>query len=136
MTYSELQIVVETKHSHLSNVELLGYLDEARYNWYEYCISIGVEALVVHMSTDFKKEVFNHDKINIYTQIERIGNTSFTLQQQVQDQHQTLVASSQIVLTTVNRQTRKKVRVPEEIRKLLKGEGELTLNFNSRCCSP
>ncbi|WP_209120968.1 thioesterase family protein [Alkalihalobacillus sp. BA299] len=127
MTYTEFQLIVETKRSHLSNVELLGYLDDARYCWYEYCIAIGVEALVVHISTDFKKEVFNQEKMIIRTWIDRVGNTSFVLQQKVVGDHNEHIASSQVVLATVNKETRMKTTVPQEVRDLLMQEG--TLDF-------
>ncbi|WP_078427258.1 acyl-CoA thioesterase [Alkalihalobacterium alkalinitrilicum] len=129
MTHSEYEVVVETKHSHLNNVELLGYMDEARFDWYMYCISLGVEALVVHMSTDFKKEVFNHDKILIRTWIERVGNTSIALQQKVVSEQNAHIASAQVILATVDRQTRQKVTVPQEVRDLLVQQGVLDLNL-------
>jgi hypothetical protein len=56
-----LNIVAETNRGHVNNVKLVDYLDEARKDWYHYCILLGVEAVVVHIGTDFKKEVFNNE---------------------------------------------------------------------------
>ncbi|MDE5413347.1 acyl-CoA thioesterase [Alkalihalobacterium chitinilyticum] len=135
MTYSECQFVVETKNNHLSNVELIGYMDEARSVWYEFCISTGVEAVVVHLSTDFRKELFDQDQLNIRTQIARVGNTSFTLEQSVVDVHQQLVSKSEVVLTTIDIQTRQKVRVPDQVRELLQKDGTLPVKVDPSYCS-
>jgi acyl-CoA thioesterase FadM len=83
LTYSELHLVAESSHGHVSNVKLFDYLDQARKEWYYYCILIGVEAMVVHISTDYKKEVFHNDKLFIRTWIDCVGNTSFTIKQTI-----------------------------------------------------
>jgi acyl-CoA thioesterase FadM len=119
MAFSETEIVAKSNKFHVSNVQLYEYLDEARSEWYRYCISIGVESVLVHSSIDFKKEIFNNDKLLIRTWLERVGNTSFTLKQAVVNQGDAQVAFADIVLATIDRQARTKVKVPQEVRKLL-----------------
>lgn len=119
MTYSDLQIMSKSSHGHVSNVKLFDYLDQARKEWYYFCILIGVEAVVVHISTDYNKEVFDGERLFIRTWISRIGNTSFTLSQTMVNDRNELVVSAEVVLTTINRQTREKITVPEEVRSLL-----------------
>lgn len=128
LTYSVLNIVAETESGHVSNVKLIDYLDQARKDWYHYCILLGVEAVVVHIGADFKKEVFNHEKLLIRTWLKSVGNTSFTLKQTVVNEHKELVVSADVVLTTIHRQMREKVTVPEGIRRLLKGDDVLELS--------
>jgi thioesterase-3 len=120
LAYSELTIVAESNRGHVNNVKLADYLDQARKDWYHYCILLGVEAVVVHIGVDYKKEVFNNEKLMIHTCIERVGNTSFTLQQTILNNQKELMVSAEVVLTTINRQTRGKVTVPDEVRKLLR----------------
>src|SRR4051794_9456188 len=106
MAYSELTIVAKSNRGHVNNVKLADYLDQARKGWYHYCILLGVEAVVVHIGVDYKKEVFNNEKLMIHTCIERVGNTSFTLQQTILNDQKELMVSAEIILTTINRQTR------------------------------
>lgn len=119
MTYSEFKIIAESSHGHVSNVKLFEYLDQARKEWYYFCILIGVEAVVVHISTDYKREVFDDERLYIRTWISRIGNTSFTLRQTIVNEGNELVVSAEVVLTTINRQTREKMIVPHDFRSLL-----------------
>ncbi|MEH7503052.1 thioesterase family protein [Neobacillus drentensis] len=128
MAYSELNIVAETNRGHVNNVKLVDYLDEARKDWYHYCILLGVEAVVVHIGADFKKEVFNNEKLLVRTWLERVGNTSFTLKQTILNGREELVVSAEVILTTINRETRQKVSVPNEVRRL--SQFDSILNFD------
>ncbi|MGG1677080.1 acyl-CoA thioesterase [Neobacillus sp. NRS-1170] len=119
MTYTELELIAESKKGHVNNVKLYEYLDQARLEWYRFCILLGVEAVAVHIEVDYKKEVFQSDKLFITTTIERVGNTSFTLNQKIiRDEHE-LVVSAEAVLAIIDRKLRSKVRVPDEVRNLL-----------------
>jgi YbgC/YbaW family acyl-CoA thioester hydrolase len=126
LAYSELVIVAESNLGHVSNVKLFEYLDEGRKWWYSYCVSLSVEAVVVHIEVDYKKEVFNKDYLLVRTEIEKIGNTSFTLRQTIMNDQQERMVVAEVVLTTINRQTRKKVAVPVEVRNLLNNDSLLT----------
>lgn len=128
MAYTEMEIIAESSKFHVSNVQMYQYLDEARKDWYHYCISVGVEAVLVHISADFKKEIFNQDQLQIRTWLERIGNTSFTLKQTVMNQGDDLIVSAEVVLATIDRQKRTKVTVPGEVRSLLHEDSVLDLN--------
>jgi thioesterase III len=119
MAYTEMKLVAETGKAHVNNVELFGYLDQARQEWYRYSIMNGVESVVVHVGISYKKEVFNQNKLSILTTLERIGNTSYTLKQDIVNHLDELVVSAEVVLTTINRQTRMKVPVPKSIHDLL-----------------
>lgn len=123
-----MKIVAETGKAHVNNVALFGYLDQARQEWYHYSIMNGVESVVVHVGISYKKEVFNQNKLSIETTLERIGNTSYTLKQDITNHLEELVVSAEVVLTTINRQTRMKVPVPEAIRDLL--EQDMILDVN------
>lgn len=128
MAYSEIAFVAETKYGHVNNVQLYDYLDQGRRVWYQYCLLIGVEAVMVNINVNYKKEVFLHDKLFIRTWMGRLGNTSFTLKQTIMNEQKELIVSSESVLATINRQTRKKVILPDEVRNLYASEEELNLN--------
>jgi thioesterase III len=119
VTYSELELVAESSKGHVSNVKLFDYFDQGRKEWYRFCIELGVEAVVVHIGVDYKKEVFNNDILIVRTWLERVGNTSFTLMQRMENNHGNLIASAEVVLTTINRQTRVKTTVPQGVRDML-----------------
>lgn len=128
MAYTEMEIIAESNKFHVSNVQMYQYLDEARKDWYHYCILVGVEAVLVHISADFKKEIFNQDRLQIRTWLERVGNTSFTLKQMVMNQGDDLIVSAEVVLATIDRQKRTKVIVPDQVRRLLQEDSVLDQN--------
>ena len=115
----------------VDSVQMYQYLDEARRDWYQYCILVGVEAVLVHISADFKKEIFNQDRLQIRTWLERVGNTSFTLKQTVMNQGNDLIVSAEVVLATIDRQKRTKVIVPDQVRRLL--QEDTVLDQNVKC---
>ncbi|MEH7304153.1 acyl-CoA thioesterase [Neobacillus drentensis] len=122
MAYSEMNMIAETSGGHVNNVKLIDYLDQARHAWYLYCILLGVEAVVVHIGADYKKEVLNNEKLLVRTCLEHVGNTSFILKQTILKDGKELAVSGEVILTTINRETRRKVTVPDEVRMLLKND--------------
>jgi thioesterase III len=128
MAFTEIEITVQSNYYHVNNVKLYEYLDDARLEWYKYSISLGVESVLVHISADFKKEIFHQDLLRIRTVLERIGNTSYTLMQTVMNQRDEHVVSAKVVLATIDREKRTKVAVPHEIRELM--DEPSVINFN------
>lgn len=114
------QVVAKASGNHVNNVMYLEYLEIARRELYAHCISLGVEAMVAHIRADYKKEVFNRETLTIHSTIEKVGNTSITLKQEMLTEGGELAVSATVVLVTVNQQSRQKVRVPDEIRELNK----------------
>lgn len=119
MAYTKQTIIAETDKFHVNNVQLLTYLDQARYPWYQLCKSLGMEAVLVHMNADFKKEVFNEELLTIFTSLERVGNTSFTLKQTMTNAEENLIIAAEIVLATINNETRTKTPLPQQLRELI-----------------
>lgn len=128
MTHSELRLVAETTKFHINNVEMFSYLEQARRPWYTHCLSLGVEGVIVHVEADFKKEIFNQEKLVITTWLEHVGNSSFTLKQKVVNEQEELIVSGKTVLATINSETRTKVPVPNEFRALLDKDIVLSAN--------
>lgn len=122
MVFSELKIVAKTNRYHINNVTYLEYLDTARKEFYAYCVSLGVEAVLGHISADYKKEIHNGDVIKIRSAIEKIGNTSLVLRQTIVTDDEELVVSAKVVIILLDRKTRQKVTVPDKIRELASKE--------------
>ncbi len=120
MSLFETKVIANAKDGHVNNVTYLEYLEIARKKLYALCISLDVEAMVAHVSANYKKEVFNKDVLTIHNTIEKVGNTSITLQQEMVTEHDEPVVSATVVLVTVNQETRQKVTVPNKIRELEK----------------
>mgnify|MGYP001233681313 CR=1 FL=1 len=114
------QVVAKAKGNHVNNVTYLEYLETTRKKLYAYCISLGVEAMVVNINASYHHEVFNNELLTIETTIEKVGNTSITLSQDLYTEKNIKAVSATVVLVTVNQETREKVRVPDEIRELAK----------------
>jgi thioesterase III len=129
MAYTEREIIAQSDFYHVSNVKLYEYLDDARSEWYKYSVFIGVESVLVHISAEFKKEIFDQDKLRIRTLLERVGNTSFTLKQTVMNQRDEQVVTAEVVLATIDREKRTKVTVPNEIRKLMEEPLDLKVHL-------
>jgi thioesterase III len=125
MAYTKTELLASADKKHVSNVILFDYLDRSRQSWYKYCIENGAEAVVVHVSMDYKKEVFNGDQLIVFTSLERIGYTSFLLRQRIENNDNKPIMLAEVVMATIDRQTRTKTRVPDQVRNLLNLEGEI-----------
>lgn len=89
------------------------------------CIFNQVEAVVVHISMDYKKEVFDKEKLWIKTWINRVGITSFSFLQTIINEKQELVVQAEAILATIDRETRFKATVTNEVRKLMEQKSAL-----------
>ncbi|MBU8907568.1 acyl-CoA thioesterase [Desertibacillus haloalkaliphilus] len=119
MAYSKLHIKAETTSDHINNVMYMEYLEKARKVWYQFCLSHDVRAMVVNINADYKREMFDQERLTIHTETERVGRTSFTLKQTIINEENELVLSANAVLAVVDRQTKAKTHVPQAIRELV-----------------
>ncbi|WP_251551886.1 acyl-CoA thioesterase [Neobacillus muris] len=127
MAYTEWKTVAKTDRGHVSNVKLFEYFDEARKEWYRFCTSLEVQAVVVHIEVDYRREIWNNEKLTITTSLEQIGNTSFILMQKMENGQNELAAAAEVVLTTINTKTREKTRVPNALRSFLNQKDQLNV---------
>lgn len=119
MAYSNYTLQATANDGHVDNVAYLQYLDDARKEWYRYCTQNDVEAMVVHLNASYKQEMFDGEKVRIQSTLNRVGNTSFVLNQTMYNKIEEVVFQAEVVLCTVDIKTRRKVRVPDVIRELL-----------------
>lgn len=132
MATTEKSIFTPAGSGHVNNVQYLEFLEMARKDWYHYCLSIGVEAMVVHINADYKKEVFGNEQLRIRTVLDRIGNTSFTLHQTIYHSENEPVLNADVTLVTVDRETRTKCTVPDTFRELLHTESLPSTSSNRK----
>ena len=77
----------------------------------------GVRALARHIEIDYLGELFEGDKITVYTIIERLGNTSMTFSQEIKKDDKIVSKAKMVsVYTDLNS---KPIKIPEEIRNKL-----------------
>lgn len=124
---SQIEILVRSTeidvNGHVNNAKYLEYLEWGREDWYERLgldyetlKRMGFLTVVVHISVDYRREAFQNDRLTIVTVVERVGNTSFVMRQYIDNQHGERVIDAEVVLVTVDPETRRKVRVPDVIR--------------------
>lgn len=113
-------------NGHVNNAKFLEYLEWGREDWYEAqgldyqtLMNHGFVTVVAHVSADYKREAVQNDRLSIQSWIHRVGNTSFTVQQDIWNQRDELVLHAEFVIVTVHPQTRRPVRVPDVLRQLI-----------------
>ncbi len=74
----------------------------------------------VHASCDFERPIYAHDDVRVDIVSVRVGETSVTWEFEVYDESRGwLSARCRIVTVAVRRESMSKVRVPDELRRLL-----------------
>lgn len=113
-------------NGHVNNAKYLEYLEWGREDWYERLglhydrlLDMGVITVVVHVSADFRLEAKQNDKLTIRTRLSKIGNTSFTMKQSIDNQREQRVLDAEFVIVTVDARSRQKTEVPSAIRDVL-----------------
>ena len=71
--------------------------------------------VIVHAEADYFTPLKAGDEIEIELFVEKIGNTSFTIAYKIYKSDKTLAGSAKTVHVTVNRETRKKIPIPEKL---------------------
>ena len=71
---------------------------------------------IVHCTCDYNVPLFVGDLVEIQVTVAKVGKTSFTLSYKLLDASQNLVGSTQTVHVTVNRDTKKKIPLPQDLR--------------------
>lgn len=113
-------------NAHVNNAKYLEYLEWGREHWYEQLgldyttlKQMDIVTVVAHISIDYRKEAVQNDELTVLTRLKRIGNTSFTMLQTIENQRGELVVEADVVMVTVSPTTHEKVPVPGAIRQHL-----------------
>ena len=105
---------------HVDNVRIYDWFNTQRMQLFETIASSDgrVRPFLASTTLDFKREIVQQYPVTISTDIEKLGNTSFTLKQQVFQQEQ-LCATCMAVSVCVDRIEKKSVPIPSALRELL-----------------
>lgn len=109
---------------HVNNAVIMEYLDlgkEAFFSSHGLSPTKGdFTVMVVHCEVDFRRQIRYHDNIAVTTAVERLGNKSLTLVQQVVDQVDGAVcAECHTVMSGYRRSTSSSDVIPPEVRQWL-----------------
>lgn len=99
---------------HIGAVVIPVWFEEARFAYLNETLK-GAEFrhFIVRFEIDFKKEIFYGTPVKIHTFVEKIGNSSFTLAQEV-IQDGEICAVGKAVAVYVDSETRKVKPIPQE----------------------
>ncbi|HYG56532.1 MAG TPA: acyl-CoA thioesterase [Symbiobacteriaceae bacterium] len=124
-----LEIVVRSTeidvNGHVNNAKYLEYLEWGREEWYDQAglhydvfTQMSMQTVTVNININYRKECRQGDRLTIKTRPERVGRTSYTLKQEVVNQHGDLCADAVITMVTMDIETHKGTAVPEVLRRL------------------
>ncbi|MCL6637806.1 MAG: acyl-CoA thioesterase [Alicyclobacillus sp.] len=124
---TELDVVVRSTeidiNGHVNNAKYLEYLEWGREDWYEQCgldygtlYKLGAITVVAHISIDFRREARQNEHLRVYTWLNSVGRTSLRLRQVIQNVQQQPVIEAEVVVVTIDPQTRRPTPVPEAFR--------------------
>lgn len=126
MEHVKTYTIVESDIDELGHMNYLKYVkhfEKARFEWMKE-VGVSTETLLganratvlLKFDTEYKKEVRLGDTVEIRTKLKKVGNKSFTLEQ-LMYHGELLSSTSNVILTIMDLQTRKAIRVPDEIAK-------------------
>jgi acyl-CoA thioester hydrolase len=75
--------------------------------------------VIIHMEVNYVNQIYYGKEVTVYTGIERIGNTSLTIYEEIHQSGQ-LCAKGRSVYVNFNFETQRPEPIPDEIRKKLK----------------
>lgn len=72
---------------------------------------------IVHAESDYKLPLFVGDVLEIRITVENLGRTSFTFAYELRNARRQIVGTARTVHVTVDKKTRKKIPLPQDMRK-------------------
>ena len=103
---------------HLNNTSFALYAEYARVEFLDNLRTGDVYLILAHLSLDFVKQVKFREEVYVTTQVQKIGNSSLTLSQEVYASGE-VAAKVRSVVVLFDYGTQKSVRVPDSIREQL-----------------
>ena len=121
-------------YGHVNNSEYLTLCEETRIAWFNSIAgpwrTPTAEPVVARIEMDYRKSLTHPGTIWVQLSLERIGNSSLTLQQQLGVRgDSTIYAQGKTVLVWLNPSTGKSTPVPQSVRE--SAQKELFINLES-----
>lgn len=111
---------------HVNNARYLEYFQAGRWKYLDGrglstadLAALGVVAVVRNVNVDYLAECDYGDRLSVATSLERLGNTSFALRQEVFKSDGTVAARASVTLVTIDPAARKPIAVPAAARAAL-----------------
>jgi len=109
---------------HVNNAVIMEYLDLGKDAFFSSRglspVKSDFTVMVVHYDVDFKRQIHYHDSIHVTTEIERFGNKSLTVVQQVVDSDTgDVCVECRTVMAGYRRSTSSSEVIPDEVRQWL-----------------
>ncbi len=103
---------------HLNNTSFALYAEYARVEFLDNLRTDDVYLILAHLSLDFLKQVKFREEVYVLTQVEKLGNSSLTLLQEVYANDK-VAAKVRSVVVLFDYGTQKSVRISDEVREQL-----------------
>ena len=103
---------------HLNNTSFALYAEYARVEFLDNLRTGEVYLILAHIALDFVKQVKFREEVYVLTQVEKMGNSSLTLSQEVYANDE-VAAKVRSVVVLFDYGTQKPVRIPDEVREQL-----------------
>ena len=103
---------------HINNTSFALYAEYARVEFLDNLRTGDVYLILAHIALDFVKQVKFREEIYVLTSVEKMGNSSVTLVQEVYASDE-VAAKVRSVVVLFDYGTQKAVRIPDEVREQL-----------------
>ena len=102
------------------NDALEDWMESEGYSFETIFHELNFVFVVVRAETDYIAPLKVGDKLEVHLNVEQIGNTSFTVLYNIYKVNHALIGVAKTVHVCIDRKTRKKVNVPEDLRSHLR----------------
>lgn len=125
---TKLAIIVRSTeidvNGHVNNAKYLEYLEWGREEWYEACALsyetfgvLGIQTVTVNININYRKECKQGEHLTVSCRPEKMGRSSYVLQQEIRNQQGELCADALVTSVTMDSVARKSREAPAELRK-------------------
>lgn len=123
-----LEIVVRPTeidvNGHVNNTKYVEYLEWGREEWYERAdldydtfTRMGIQTVTVNININYRKECRQGEKLIIITSPNKVGRTSYVMEQKIRNEAGEIVADAMVTCVTMGMKSRRSVEVPAALRK-------------------
>jgi acyl-CoA thioester hydrolase len=103
---------------HLNNTAFAAYAEHARLSLFRSLEATAQGFILAHLSIDFLKQVGFDDRVYVLTAVERLGNTSMRLRQEIFASDE-LAAKARSVVVVFDYASQKPAPIPDPLRQAL-----------------
>lgn len=103
---------------HVSNIAFSLYVEQARVAFFRALGMGRITLILAHISLDFRKQIKFGDAVYVETKVEKLGNTSVTLMQQVFSNNE-LAAEVTSVVVLFDYEAQKPKPIADDLRQKL-----------------